>query len=52
MNDELDSIESEMKEKDQEEKKAHHKVSGRSVFELKKVITKKTEKESRKEKLE
>ena len=44
MNDNYDEIEEEVKEKDIEEKKVKHKVSGRSVFELQEIIRKKGEK--------
>ena len=43
MNDNYDEIEEEVKEKETEEKKVKHKVSGRSVFELQEIIKKKGE---------
>lgn len=36
--DELDDIEEQLKEKDEEEEKTHQKVSGKSVFEIQKII--------------
>jgi len=42
MNNDLDDIEEEIKEKDTEEKKVKHKVSGRSVFEIQEIIKKKS----------
>lgn len=39
----LDNIEEELKEKDSEEDKTHQKVSGKSVFELQKIIIKKSD---------
>ena len=43
MNSDYDQIEEEIKEKETEEKKAKHKISGRSVFELQEIIKKKGE---------
>lgn len=49
MNDDLDKIEEKLKEKEAEEKSAsrrtHHKVSGKSVFELQEIIRKKSQKD-------
>lgn len=41
MNNDLDQIEEEIKEKEDEKKKRKVKVSGRSVFKLKEIIQKK-----------
>ena len=38
MNDDLEEIEDELKRAETEEEKTGHKVSGRSVFELEKII--------------
>ena len=43
MNSDYDKIEQEIKEKETAEKKAKHKVSGRSVFELQQILKKKGE---------
>jgi hypothetical protein len=43
--DDLDKIEEELKEKESEEEKTHHKVSGKSVFELQEIIKKKSQKD-------
>jgi len=40
INDDLDKIEEELKEEESEEEKTHHKVSGKSVFELREIIAK------------
>lgn len=42
-NNDLDKIEEELKEKESQEEKTHHKVSGKSVFELQKIIKKKSQ---------
>lgn len=49
MNNDLDQIEEKLKEKKAEEEKTHHKVSGRSVFNLKKIIQVKGEEKSSQE---
>lgn len=49
MNNDLDQIEEKLKEKKAEEEKTHHKVSGRSVFQIKKIIQDKGEKKSSQE---
>jgi len=41
--DDLDQIEEELKEAELEEEKTGHKVSGRSVFQLKEIIKDKAE---------
>lgn len=46
--DELEKIEEEFREKELEEEKTHHKVSGKSVFELQDIIKKKSEKSQEK----
>ena len=43
--DEFDQIEEKLKAKKSEEEKTRHKVSGRSVFQLKKIIQNKAEDE-------
>ena len=45
MNDDLDKIEEKLKEKEAEEEKTHHKVSGKSVFDLQEIIRKKSKKD-------
>jgi len=45
--DDLDEIEEELKEKELEEEKTHHKISGKSVFELQEIIAKRGEDASR-----
>jgi hypothetical protein len=47
-NDDLDNIEEQLKEKDKEEEKTMHKVSGKSVFELQEIIIKKSEAQNQK----
>ncbi len=42
-NDDLDKIEEELKEEEKEAEKTHHKVSGKSVFELQEIIKKKSQ---------
>jgi hypothetical protein len=42
---ELDEIEEELKEEESEEEKTHHKVSGKSVFELQEIIKEKSKKD-------
>ena len=44
MNNDLDEIEDELKQEVEEEEKAGHKVSGRSVFEVERIIKEKAEK--------
>jgi len=44
MNQDLDTIEEKLKEKDAEEKKVKHKVSGKSVFEIQEIIKEKSKK--------
>lgn len=46
-NNDLDKIEEELKEEESEEEKTHHKVSGKSVFELQEIIAKRGEEASR-----
>lgn len=43
MNDDYNDIEEKIKEKDAQEKKTKHKVSGKSVFEIQEIIKKKSE---------
>jgi len=43
----LDEIEEEVKEEEQVAKKTHHKVSGKSVFELQEIIAKRGTEASR-----
>lgn len=44
-NDDLDKIEEKLKEEKAEGEKTHHKVSGKSVFELQEIIRKKSKKD-------
>ena len=41
----LDEVEEELKEEESEKEKTHHKVSGKSVFELQEIIRKKSKKD-------
>lgn len=43
MNDDFNDIEEKIKEKDAEEKKTKHKVSGKSVFEIQEIIREKSQ---------
>jgi len=43
-NNDLDEIEDELKQEVEEEEKTGHKVSGRSVFEVERIIKEKAEK--------
>lgn len=52
MNDDLDKIEEELREKDEEEHKTHQKVSGKSVFELQEIIKNKAENQRKNSELE
>jgi hypothetical protein len=38
MNNDLDQIEEELKEEEEKTEKTHHKVSGKSVFQLQEII--------------
>jgi len=49
MNEDLEEIEEELKEEVAEEEKTGHKVSGRSVFELERIIREKAENEKNKD---
>lgn len=40
--DQLDEIEEELKEEEEKSEKTHHKVSGKSVFELQEIIKEKS----------
>jgi hypothetical protein len=44
IDDELDKIEEDLKEQEVEEEKTHHKVSGKSVFEIQEIIKEKGKK--------
>lgn len=49
MNDDLEEIEVELKEEEVEEDTTGHKVSGRSIFEIERIIKEKGEKEEQSE---
>lgn len=49
-NDQLDEIEEELKEKDDKQSRTNHKVSGKSVFEIKRIIKDKSEENLKDEK--